>query len=181
MPDTLHQADHQGLETFLATIEVGFKQAVAKTLNKVGSEIMRGVKEDLVRSIRDQTLNWTPLNPNYKERKRRLKLDTRTLIATGNYYRSIRFRKADEQELSQTWVVDTPNTRIAPSALNPNPGDLTYAKLAMIHEYGAGSIPPRPHWLPATVKFQKSKEKYTAKINREFTKNLAATIGSGFI
>ena len=137
--------------------KTAWEQTVARWGGKVSSDYERSIK----RRIRQQTeLSWAALNPDYLEYKRKNKLDTRKLIATGAYVRSINSRQTSKD----SWVVDVPNRKHRPS-------NLTFRQLARIHEFGSitKNIPARPHWAPTTHEIKRRVPEYSHKIEKEFT------------
>ncbi len=119
---------------------------------KQSEELMNKVKNALL----NQTIRHKPLSPAYLEQKRRQGLDTRILIATGDYVESITVTKEKIRKRT-VWRIGVPENKIhAPSGL-------PYKILARIHEFGSKkrNIPARPHWRPV----------YSAYI-REFPKTL---------
>lgn len=96
----------------------------------------------LVENIESQRIKWKPLNPDYKERKGLLGLDTRILIATGEYLSNIQIRRVYKtgDEVQRHVGVDS-RTKHSDSGLK-------MSDLAIILEYGTsdGKIPPRSHY-----------------------------------
>ena len=95
-----------------------------------------------------------PLSPRYVERKRRAGADTRTMIATGHYLRSMRVFEQPNPDRSTTIYVGFDEETNARD-LQGRETDIKLIEVARIQEYGAllnpesgASIPPRPHWGP---------------------------------
>lgn len=99
----------------------------------------------LIETIESQ--NFAPLSPEYRKRKGLLGLDTRILIATGEYMSSIRIKRVNAYGSGNVAArhvgVDEGQRH---SGTNLSMGDL-----AIIHEYGTsdGRIPARPHYSKA--------------------------------
>ncbi len=145
------------MDEFFRQLENAIRDSWIEMATQQGAQIADSYKSDLVNAIRAQKYFWPPLNKRYLERKRKLGLDLRKLIATGEYLKAIRVKMngVSLQNLKITYEVSPPRTRIKPSKLNPNPSPkMTYERLARIHEYGKGKIPARPHWRPTTAAFQ---------------------------
>lgn len=89
-----------------------------------------------------------PLAPATIERKKLLKLDLRTMIATKTYIRGIKVFRTARPGVVRYKIGFAPNARARDA--DGNVIDLTLNELAMIHEHGAvnGNIPARPHWAP---------------------------------
>ena len=88
-----------------------------------------------------------PLAPVTILRKTLLKLDLRTMIATGHYTQSIKVvRWVPEPGLVRYRVGFADNDRAHDE--NGVPVSMTLNELAAIHEYGTSKIPARPHWGP---------------------------------
>lgn len=113
--------------------------------SKIGNEIVDSnakiFYDKLISNIESQSISWKPLNPQYKERKGLLGLDTRVLIATGEYLSSIQIRRVYKgNNKTQRHVgVDSRAT---------HKGGLKMSELAIIMEYGTsdGRIPARSHY-----------------------------------
>ena len=108
--------------------------------------------EDFKARIEDQNFpafNATPLSPRYAERKEKLGLDPRIMIATGHYYKAIRVFQRKNRDGSITYYVGHDNRARA----RDHKGDIIpifLNTLAAVHEKGSSkmNIPPRPHWQP---------------------------------
>ncbi len=105
------------------------------------------------------------LSKTYARYKLRKGLDGRTLLALGDYVRSIEVFRSDRKDAGVTYRVRT------------KPGKhysgLTYNELGLVHEFGSAKaqIPARPHWRPvaaATLKrFKRLTQATTAADIRE--------------
>lgn len=106
-------------------------------------------------TVRRLPFNLHPLSPRTFLIKKKQKLDTRILIATGDYLRGIVVRRREEPGKGVFYVITVVNRKHHES-------NLTLQKIAKIHEYGTGEytvrwgnsdvttkIPARPHWRPA--------------------------------
>lgn len=117
------------------------KKASIKAQKKVCELILKKVKGHL----RSQDLNWAPLHPDYAERKAIGGLSYRTLMAYGNYYRSIEVWTKGSQHMVFVGVKKGIYTR----KLNGGRSRLEVAQIAAIHEFSSGrKIPKRPLWNP---------------------------------
>lgn len=88
-------------------------------------------KKRLVRKIERQEYDWPPASPNSRQ------IDPRLMIETGQYLRSIRVVPMG----IGLWGIG-----VSKSAVNDK--GIRLADLGLWHEYGAGNLPPRPHWRP---------------------------------
>jgi len=86
--------------------------------------------------------DFEPLTTAYARYKLRNGLDGRTLIATGDYVRSIEIFRSETKEAGITYRVRTKPGR--------HYSGLTFGELARVHEFGSSKahIPARPHWRP---------------------------------
>lgn len=110
----------------------------------IGNEIVDSNAELFYNALMD-TINeqdFPPLSQSYLERKGLLGLDTRILIATGEYLSNIQIRRVNglNGKTARHVGVD--------SRTKHSGTDLTMSDLALIMEYGTsdGRIPPRPHY-----------------------------------
>lgn len=117
---------------------------VRDNYSKIGNEIVdtnaKIYYDRLIQNIQSQSLSLTPLNAQYQARKGLLGLDTRVLIATGEYLDSIQIRSVYKGKETRRHVgVDSRST---------HSGGLKMSSLAIILEYGTsdGRIPPRAHY-----------------------------------
>lgn len=97
--------------------------------------------EALIKNIEEQGIEWKPLNPEYQAKKGLLGLDTRILIATGEYLSNIQIRS-----IYKTGKV-TRHVGVDSRTIHTSSG-LKMSDLAIIHEYGTsdGRVPARPHY-----------------------------------
>lgn len=133
--------------------------AVAKrlrtTANSMAFQMVRawaGVEaEAFKKQILDQdfaSFDEAPLSPGWVARKIAKHADARTMIATGQYVRSIRVFVRHEDRKTVVYVgFDTSDVALD---LDHVPTKLKLYQLAEIQEYGseAANVPPRPHWGP---------------------------------
>lgn len=93
----------------------------------------------LIETINEQ--DFTPLSPDYVKRKALLGLDTRILIATGEYLANIKVRRVNNTGKTARHVGVDSSTKHSES-------NLLMSDLALILEYGTsdGRIPPRSHY-----------------------------------
>ena len=83
---------------------------------------------------------WQPLSPEYLEWKKKKGLDTRILIATGQYLDSFKVYRS-----GNSWVAGVDKERLHYfEGKTVRMGDL-----AKWLEFGTRKMPPRPHWRPA--------------------------------
>lgn len=120
-----------------------------KTFDKVGDEPLKKCGElylNLLKSkIEGQSLPWTPLSQYYLEYKIKKGLDTRVLIATGDYLSQLKVQEVKgSSKGKQLFVGASPNDIHKPSGLSME-------KIAQILEYGRadGKMPARPHFRPS--------------------------------
>lgn len=124
------------------------KIASLEAQTKVCEAVVKKVKAHL----RNQDLGWAPLNPKYLERKSERGLDSRALIAYGNYYHAIGVWKKGNQHLVFAGVKRGIYTR----SLTGKRSKLDIATIAVIHEFSSGKkIPKRPLWNPTLREFGK--------------------------
>jgi len=120
--------------------------------------------DDLKQTIERQIITWAPLSSGYAKKKKMLGLDSRILIATGRYVRSIRA----EKQLDGSWQVAVPNTPLTPA------GKYTLQDLAKWLEFGTKKMPARPHWRPTTnlwkTKMYRAKQRMRFDLEKEFQK-----------
>ena len=159
-----------------AIIKEAMTKAWRDTIQEDGGRIAnlykRAVQQRIYLQLQPKNAPWPPLNEDYAEMKRRKRLDPRMLIATGEYVSKIYAKKVD----GETWQVTVPIGIHGPSKL-------PYAAIRAIHEFGAGRVPPRPHWQPTTTEFENNKQQYGADIqqnvNRKARKIVQALIQRG--
>ena len=118
---------------------------VKSNYNIIGNEIVDSnaeiYYEALISNIESQKIQWKPLNPEYKERKGLLGLDTRILIATGEYLSNVQIRSIYKTGKATRHVGVDSRTIHSQSKLK-------MSDLAIIQEYGSsdGRIPARGHY-----------------------------------
>jgi len=132
---------------------------------------MKSMADKLAKDVRDvlykQLYNWPPLSPKYLAMKERTGLDTRILIASGKYVRSIKSIRTVDEDKGVMYSV-------GPVGKTANKIPLTL--LARWLEYGTTKMPAREHWRPAwsifLSKVSNTKKKLKTEILREFGKNI---------
>ena len=163
------------MDDFFRKLEDAIRDSWVEMATQQGAQIADAYKTELTTAIRGQKYFLPPLNKQYLERKRKLGLDLRKLIATGEYIKAIRVKLngVNLKDLKITYEVSPPRTRIKPSKLNPRPSaKMTYEKLARIHEYGTRKIPARPHWRPTTAAFQAKAPGYSKAMQKVFLEKI---------
>lgn len=91
-----------------------------------------------VKFIRDQSLSWRPLSPQYIERKRKAGLSTKIMIATSTYMQSV--TSIRRGYVSFAGVLKSAKTKEGESLAN----------VGAVMEYGSrvAGIEARPLWQP---------------------------------
>lgn len=137
-----------------------------KLMEAGADEIDRGAHHlaDLVKmAIYTQAYKWKPLKERYIKWKKRKGLDTRILIATGEYVQAIQVTQTVEGDLEDvTYTVGLPDRMHVSSGL-------PIRQLAAIHEFGLPkqNIPARPVWNPTwKMALPEVKEKVTARLKK---------------
>lgn len=106
---------------------------------KVGVALLaeaRDMHARVKRRIRQQAYDdWPPLSAEWAAYKRQHNMDRRKLIGFGDYLDSIRVLPAGPNR----WMVGVPKTA-------KNREGRSLAAIGYVHEYGHGSVPPRPFW-----------------------------------
>lgn len=92
-------------------------------------------RKRLVSNIERQVYNWPPLSPKWQLEKERRGFDPRIMIARGEYLDAIKVQRMGKN----MWAIG-----ISANAKNSEGKSLAY--IGLVHEYGIGSNPPRPHW-----------------------------------
>ena len=133
-------------------------------------DIAKRMAEEAVEILDEQAYAWKPLKEAYVDKKIRVGLDPRILIATGFYQRHITWGKRPNGTI---WVgvedVEHPDA------------DMSLVRLARIHEFGLGNVPARPLWRPLLskyvrespqfgTKYRKAIEQAVRKKRKEFTR-----------
>lgn len=114
-------------------------------IDELGEEIAQSNSEiyhkALIDNISGQKLSWKPLTPGYLAGKGILGLDTRVLIATGEYLNNIDVRKVKQGGDKIRYHVG-----VDPDATHSSGINMGF--LALILEYGTsdGRIPARSHY-----------------------------------
>lgn len=110
----------------------------------IGNEIVDSNAELFYNALMEtiESQEFTPLSPAYVQRKGLLGLDTRILIATGEYLSNIQIRRVNGYNGKTARHVGVDSTT------KHSGTELTMSDLALIMEYGTsdGRIPPRPHY-----------------------------------
>jgi len=95
--------------------------------------------------LKNQDLNWQPLNPDYAKRKNEAGLGTETLVAYHQYYNNIQAWQVGNQHIAYVGVKKGIYTR----NLQGKRSKLDVASIAAVHEFSNGTkIPRRPLWNP---------------------------------
>lgn len=142
------------------------KQSV-DNVDKVGSSIVESNSkiyyEALMDNILGQKLSWKSLTPGYAGQKGVLGLDTRVLIATGEYVENIGIHELKERGGKLRYHVGVDPDATHSSGLN-------MGVLSLILEYGTadGRIPARSHfgetWSQVRKKIRDNSLKYGREI-----------------
>lgn len=114
-------------------------------IDKIGEELAQSNADIYYKALLDnisgQKLSFRPLTPSYLAGKGILGLDTRVLIATGEYLNSIDVRKVKQggDKIRYHVGVDEDAT---------HSGEINMGVLALVLEYGTadGKIPARSHY-----------------------------------
>ena len=157
------------LENLGNTLEKAALEAWNDVVDQDGRQIANLFKDDLQKLVRAQSEPWPPLSPKYLQRKIKLGMDQRMLIASGNYLKKIRALRAGVGR----WVVEPPDTIMEPTKLNPKP-KFTYRQLAVVLESGSmtRNIPPRPHWDPMAEKYKGRTSEFERSLQKSFNRRL---------
>lgn len=131
---------------------IGDVGAVGRTLtqsvdnvDKIGEDLVQSNSEMYYKALMDnisgQKLSWRPLTPTYLAGKGILGLDTRVLIATGEYLENIDIRKVKKGGDKLRYHVGVDPDATHSSGIN-------MGLLALVLEYGTadGKIPARSHY-----------------------------------
>lgn len=127
--------DWQRATDFFARL-LGFSDKIERLLE---DDIAKEVEVKLKENVRNQLLDLKDLSPEYLARKRKEGLDTRTLIATGDYIESLRVFDIQKSKGKLTIYVGASNE-------DKHYSGLSVGELALIIEEGTFNIPPRPHF-----------------------------------
>lgn len=131
----------------------------ARLEKEVDSETKRQVmraSQAVKAGIEAQAFGHAPLNKDYREQKKNKGLDSRILIATGQYVRSITYWK----EGKGSWVAG-----IRRGATHS--GGVDMAQLGKWLEYGTKNMPARPHFRPIAREMRKGiKKGYSTAIRK---------------
>jgi len=128
-----------------------FKDSVLLVSKRKLETVAKKIAADLKERIYYQKFKHVPLSEKYLKWKKKKGLDTRILIATGEYVDSIMAKKLNDF----TWKVGVPD-KVHKGTKLP------LKVLARIHEFGTSTIPARPHWRPV-ISIWKRKFRQTAK------------------
>ena len=139
-----------------------------KFLNKLNDNYIDNIREVLERSIakeievklkenvKQQLIQLEPLSPSYLERKEKSGLDSRVLIAKGEYIENLQVVELEETKDKLVLYIGSTNER--------HYSGLTFAELSVIIEYGTPTQPPRPHVRLTWEKIQREVEKEVKKL-----------------
>lgn len=138
-----------------------------KNVDTIGTKIVESnsemYKKAVVDNIESQSIAWRPLNPDYKAGKGILGLDTRILVATGEYVNSI-----DIKELPPKGGKLHYHVGVDPNATHSS--GINMGLLSLVMEYGTadGRIPARSHfgetWRQVRNKIRDNSLKYGREI-----------------
>jgi len=128
--------------------------AVVVVANKTSVEMATRLRDRVVQNIFEQTLPLTPLNDKYKLYKAKNGLDTRILIATGQYVDAIEVWKWKRGDILTVQVGVRPNRIHKKLVTGGHKKDAKKGKtkrlrmvdLARMLEVGTKNMPARPAW-----------------------------------
>lgn len=143
-------------------------------------------KQEFIRRIKRQdfqSFRATPLSPKWLGKKERAGVDTRVMIATQHYIRSIQMftRKEDRKKILLHIGFDR---RTLARNLKNQPIPYPLYKIARVQEHGSEKmkVPPRPHWRPHYTRMGERarplREKIKGKIRRETLRRVGPPIRS---
>ena len=132
---------------------------------------MKYISEEFAKMVRGiiykQTYNWPPLTEKYLRMKERTGLDTRTLIATKKYVKSIKSIRTVDNEKGVVYST---------GPVGKTAEGIPLTLLGRWLEYGTSKMPAREHWRPAWSVFLTQipniKKKLKKDIIRDFGKKI---------
>lgn len=139
-----------------------------RTIDKVGDEPMKQCAEAYLEKLKSkmagQEFPWTPLSASYVAYKKKKGLDSRMLIATGEYLEKLKVGKSKGTSKGASLFVGAD-----PSDIH-TPSGLSMEKIAGIMEYGSsnGNIPARPHFRPTWEEMRPVCRNMWLKVGRDF-------------
>lgn len=136
----------KGAAELIDNLEHECKLAVSTSLKRFSLK----AEAIAVKHLRDQDLDWSPLNPAYLRQKIKKGLSPKILIRTSSYMQSI-----------TSWV-DKDTALIGVKKISRDKDGKALWNIAKLHEYGSegGRIKARPLWKPTlkeAVKWHKKK------------------------
>ena len=158
-----------------------FKQSIVKTSARRMKVLSEDFATDVIAAIELQMYNWPALNPDYLKSKEAAGLDTRILIATGKYMKSIKSIRTVDKDLGVIYST---------GPVGKTAKGIPLTLLARWLEYGTagrevktedgvkrvGGMPAREHWRPTWSIFlankAHTKKKLKEEILREFSKDI---------
>ena len=123
------------IEAFVGSLESEIKEA--------GEEFATAFTKKVKENIETQALPWEPLTEKWQEYKARHGLDPRILISTGGMVGAIDFEYNEGDGDNVLGYVTVGSG---------------YEELAIIHEYGTSTIPPRPFIAPTVHEMEDKAE-----------------------
>lgn len=139
------------------TNNLGYK--IKHSFQLAANSQARATQKNIVSGIQSQSYGHAPLSASTKEYKARKGLDSRILIATGTYIKSIEVWRDDEN----TWCVG-----VKKGTRHPSNGE-DVGQIGLWLEYGTSNMPARPHW---RVESNKLKARIKKKVTEELRKNI---------
>ena len=133
------------------------KEAFVKA-NKVTRETAKQVAKDAKDVIRNQEFDWEPLDPGYKETKKKKGLDERILIATKDYVNN-----------GIGWWEKEGRIFVGPRRGIHKPSGVPYQTLARWLEFGTWKMPARQLWRPLLSRAIQTSKAFA----REYKKGVA--------
>lgn len=141
--------DEARVANLLSRLSASFRPVARQVMEEYGWELANEFIDGLKEKITEQSFPHTPLSPAYLASKRRKGLDQRVLIATQEYISSFVAERVDDANEAGS-IKFRCGVR---DGIHSTSG-MTYARLAKIHEYGKGNVPPRPHWRPQGLEYR---------------------------
>lgn len=141
-------------------------------------------KREFIRRIKRQdfeSFHIHPLSPRWFTKKENANVDTRVMIATGHYIRSIKIFTRQESRKKLLIHVGF-NRRTLARNLKGQPIPFPLYKLARVQEHGSEKtkVPPRPHWRPhyrgMAERAVPLRERIRGKIRRETLRRVGPPI-----
>jgi len=149
------------VNNFIGVFKTSVVAASVDELRIIAEEL----RDDIIENIERQNFTHTILSEKYLAQKKKKGLDERILIASKQYLDSFLVQRIQTSKDGVIYVV-TVKDEVHPDS------ELTYRKLARIHEFGTQKIPARPHWRPTWSKFLRGIRKQNDRIKREILKKI---------